>query len=80
MALDDFSSEEKIERRQELTVEPPEDAESWIEAEPGTPDWMGFIESTEVEEGDDEVLEIKITGVDATAIKCANPYSLDRMR
>jgi hypothetical protein len=107
MALDDFTSDDDEDRFQDKpenwseTIEelknnePPSNADSWIEHEPGVPDWLGFIEwedcevdESDFDEDDDsnmlyetgEAVRVKVTGVNSTQIVCTNPVDLGRMR
>lgn len=94
MALDDFMEDDEDQPhpdKEELQKESPDgDFDGWIEAEPGTPDWLGFIcwdncEVSEEEARDDnllkesgEAIKIQISGVESTSIICTNPRDLSR--
>jgi hypothetical protein len=60
MGLDDFVNDEEREewqaRKEELKQNtPPGEANSWIQHEPGVPNWLGFIEYEEYEVTDKDL-------------------------
>lgn len=60
MGLDDFVNDKDREewqaRKEELKHNsPPSEADSWIQHEPGVPDWLGFIEYDDYEVTEDDL-------------------------